>query len=147
MTTEVVNTRKGDRFKVLVHIGGSFGPSEMTVVDLSLAGMQIVHPQPIRIGTRARVAFQYRDVSVTIPARLVWSHLSQKTGEAGKLLYVSGLHVEAVDPAYAAAINSLFRIGALQQDSDSMERKRARIQEREEARKSQVKLMPPPRPE
>ena len=147
MTTEVENTRKGERFTVLVLLpgtfGGTFGAAEVTIGNISLGGLQIVHAQSLRIGSRGRISFHYRDLSVTVPARVIWSHLSKNPDPSGKLLYESGLQLESSDPQYAAAINSLFRAGAVRQDSESMERKKARLLEREEARKALMKATPP----
>jgi len=142
MTTNVNDLRGGERYSVLEPLPGTFGSSDMKVMNLGTSGMQILHPHPMRIGTRARVTFQRGDVSVTTEARLLWSHLSQTPDNSGKFLYVSGLRIENPDPQYAAAINSLFRAGAVQKDTDSMEKKRVRALEREKARKSQMSGIP-----
>jgi hypothetical protein len=145
MIADVVNTRKSERFTVLANIAGSFGAAEMTVLDISVAGLQIEHAHPLKIGTRGRLAFQYRNITVAVQARLIWSHLSPKKpgDDSGKLLYVSGIHLDSADSQFATAIDSLLRVGAIRQDSQSMERKRVRIQEREEARKAQMKALRP----
>jgi hypothetical protein len=143
MTAEVIDLRKGDRFTVLVPLAGTFGTSDITVANIALVGLQIVHAQPLRIGTRARVTVHHADISVVTQARLLWSHLSQTPDDSGKLLYVSGIRLENPDAQYAAAVNALFRIGAIRPDTQSMDRKRERTKEREEARKSQMRMTPP----
>jgi hypothetical protein len=115
----------------------------VTIANISLGGLQIVHAQALRIGSRARMAFHYRDLAVAVPAKVIWSHLSKNPDPSGKLLYVSGLQLESADTQFAFAVNALFRSGAVRQDSESMERKKARIQEREEARKALMKARPP----
>src|SRR5688572_13661611 len=108
--------RKADRFVVTDQIPITFGPGDGTLLNLSVAGAQITHPQPIRIGTVARLAFRRGDVVVTTQARVVWSHLVPSAG--GKLTYRSGLRIDAPDQHYAMAINSLLRAGAIRQDLD-----------------------------
>jgi hypothetical protein len=142
MTGNASDLRKGERFIAVALISGTFGASEMTVTNFGIAGLQISHAHPMRIGTRARVSFQRGDVTIAAQARLLWSHLSQTPDSSGKLLYVSGLRLDNPDAEYAAAIHALFRNGAIELDTESMGRKRTRMLEREEARKSQVKLIP-----
>lgn len=143
MTADVIDLRKAERFTAVEPIAGTFGGSDMTVQNIGVLGLQIVHAQPLRIGTRARVVFRRGDAAVATQANLIWSHLSRTPDDSGKLLYVSGLRIENAEPQYAAAINTLFRIGAIRPDTESMDRKRARILEREEARKSQMKVIVP----
>lgn len=143
MTTEVENTRTVERYTVLVLLPGTFGAVEVTVANVSAAGLQIVHPQAVRVGSQARISFHYRDIAVTAPARVIWSRLSRNPDPSGKLLYVTGLQLEGADPQFAVAVNGLFRLGAVRPDSESMERKKARILEREEARRALLKSNPP----
>ena len=142
MTMTVEELRRADRFVAVEPISGTFGPTDASVVNVSIGGVQITHPLPLRIGTVGRLAFSRGDTVVSTQARVLWSHAAPVTG--GKLVYRSGLRIEAVDPQYAMALNSLIRAGAIRQDLDSMERKRKRDQEREEKRKSGPKpLMVP----
>lgn len=142
MTPDASDLRKGERFAAVALIAGTFGPSEMTITNLGIAGVQIAHAHPMRIGTRARLAFHRGDLTVVTQARLLWSHLSQTPDASGKLLYVSGLRLENPDAQYANALNTLFRNGALQLDTESMEKKRVRLAERAEARRSQMRVIP-----
>lgn len=134
--------RKADRFVVTDPITITFGPTDGTLLNLSLGGAQITHPQPMRIGTLGRLAFRRGDVIVMTQARVVWSHVASAPG--GNLTYRTGLRIEAVDPQYAMAINALLRARAIRQDLDSLDRKREREQQREEKRKSGPKPLPPP---
>lgn len=132
--------RKADRFVVVDPITGTFGPADASVLNLSLAGAAISHGQPIRIGTLGRLAFRRGDIIVATQARVIWSHVVPGTG--GKLIYRSGLRIEAADPQYAMAINSLIRSGTIRQDLDSLERKREREMAREAKRNSGPKSIP-----
>lgn len=139
MTPEVVDLRKGERFTVIEPLTGTFGQAEVAVVNLGLGGVQISHPQPVRIGTRAKLWCRRGDVTITTTGTVVWSHLSATS--AG-MVYLSGIRLDAADPQYALAINTLVRGGVLRQELDSLDRKRQRMREREEARKSQVRMIP-----
>ena len=140
MNMTVEELRKADRFVAVEPIAGTFGPTEASVVNVSISGAQITHPLPLRIGTVGRLAFKKGDAAVATQARVIWSHAAP--GAGGKLVYRSGLKIEAVDPQYAMALNSLIRAGAIQQDLDSLERKRKRDQEREEKKKSGPRAIP-----
>lgn len=141
MSEEVIDLRKGDRFQAVEPIGGSFNGIDVSVINVSVTGAQIMHAQPMRIGTRSRLAFQHGEVTVSVLVQVVWSHLWQTPdGHA----YRSGVHLDASDVMYAAAVNALIRSGALHRDTESLERKRQREQERELRRKSGPKLDPAP---
>lgn len=141
---QVEELRKTDRFVAVEPIAGTFGPTDASVLNISIGGAQISHPIPIRIGTTGRLAFRRGDVIVATQARVLWSHVAP--GPGGKLMYCSGLRIEAVDPSYAMAINSLLRAGAIRQDLDSMDKKRKRMIEREEKKKSGPKVIPTSEP-
>ena len=141
MNEDVIDLRKGDRFHAVEPIGGSFSAIDVSVINVSVTGAQIMHAQPIRIGTRSRLAFRHGEVTVSVQVQVVWSHLWQTPeGHA----YRSGVRLDAADAQYAAAVNSLIRSGAIQRDTESLERKRQREMERELRRKSGPKINPVP---
>jgi hypothetical protein len=135
MTIEIIELRKGDRFLTTEPVTGTFGPVEVAIVDLSLGGAQLSHPQPLRIGTRGKLSFKRGDITATVAAHVVWSHLSKT---AGGMSYVSGLQLDAAEPQYGMALNSLLRAGVLRKDGDSLTKKKERMLEREQQRKSQM---------
>ena len=137
---EVEELRKTDRFIAVEPFPATFGPVDGSVINLSIGGAQISHPQPIRIGTVGRLAFKKGDAAVSTQARVIWSHVTPSAG--GKLMYRTGLKIEAVDPQYALALNTLIRAGLLPQELDSMERKKKRDEEREEKKKSGPRPIP-----
>lgn len=139
MTIEVTDLRRADRFVAVEPVSGTFGPAEMIVLDLSLAGAKISHAQPIRIGTRAKLTFKRGDATATLHAQVVWSHLSP--GKGG-MSYQSGLKLEGVDAQYALALNTLLRANVLKKDTNSLERKRERLVQRELARKTLTRTIP-----
>lgn len=139
MNDDVNDSRQGDRFYAAEPIHGSFNGADVSVMNVSVGGAQIVHAQPIRIGTRSRLAFQNGDVTVSVPVQVVWSHLSQTNdGNA----YRSGVRLDVPDVVYAAAIHALLRMGVVERDTESLERKRQREMERELRRKSGPRFVP-----
>ena len=136
----VEELRKTDRFVSAEPIGGTFGQAEASLVNFSITGVQISHPQPIRIGTIARLSFRHGEASAVIQARVLWSHVTPMPG--GALVYRTGLRLENVDAHYALALNTLVRAGAVKRDAESLDRKRQRDQEREEKKKPGPKPIP-----
>jgi hypothetical protein len=141
MNDDVIDLRKGDRFHVVEPIVGSFNAVDVSVINVSGTGAQIMHDAAIRIGTRARLAFRHGENTVSVLVQVVWSHLWQT---AGGHAYRSGVRLDAPDVQYAAAVNALLRSGVIQRDTESLERKRQREVERELRRKSAPKLTPLP---
>ena len=139
MTIEIIELRKGDRFLATEQIHGTFGPAEVIVIDLSLGGAKFSHPQPLRIGTRAKLAFVIGDISASAQGIVIWSHLARATGG---MSYISGLKLDSVEPQYGMALNALLRAGVLRKEIDSLEKKKERMIEREELRKSQKRVIP-----
>ena len=139
MTIEIIELRKGDRFLATEQIHGTFGPAEVIVIDLSLGGAKFSHPQPLRIGTHAKLTFKIGDISASAQGVVIWSHLARATGG---MSYVSGVKLESVEPQYGMALNALLRAGVLRKEIDSLEKKKERMIEREELRKSQRRVIP-----
>lgn len=136
MTNEIVDLRGAERFVATELIAATFASCEASLLDIALYGLRISHGEPLRIGTRARFVATKGDARLDIPAQVVWSHLGNS---GGKLVYTSGLRIETPEPRYAAAINALFKSGALRRDPESLERKRQRMLEREAERAKTTK--------
>jgi hypothetical protein len=132
MSIEVADLRKGDRFVFVHPPTGTFGSVDVSVIDVSLAGAQIQHAQALRIGTTARLAFRQDGEIVSTQGQVLWSHfLKTPTG----LIYCSGMRIQP-DTSYATAVNAFYKSGAAQRDTESMERKRQRMLEREKERQA-----------
>ena len=142
MDVHVSDLRNAERFSVLDRIAGTFGAAEVTVINLSSEGVQVSHPQPLRIGSSARLVLQHGDVHATQPARVLWSHLSKKPDSGGRLLYETGLLLLSPDGTWGQAIHHLMKKGLLRQDIDSLERKRLREIERQQRRAQINPLIP-----
>ena len=139
MTNECVDLRHGDRFILTEPVSGVFGPAEVVLLNISLGGMQIMHGNPLRIGTRARIQFRHGAANVALSAHVVWS---RAVSEHGKLHYHSGIKLDSPDAPYTMAIATLVRSGAARQDLESLDRKRRRLAEREQQRAERSKLRP-----
>ena len=142
MTIEVKELRAAERYILDTPVSASFGASEVSIVNIGSGGIQIIHPLPIRIGSTSRLWFRIRDVAVATNGRLIWSHLAKPSSNGGKLSYRSGIRIE--DLEFAAAVRTLVDRGFLTPDSDSLERKRKRLieKERERSDKHLVRAVP-----
>jgi hypothetical protein len=141
MTIEVKELRVAERYVFNVPLAGSFGPSEVTLVNIGTGGVQITHPLPLRIGSSARFSFRIRDVAAATNGRLIWSHLSKTRDAAGNLSYRSGVRIE--DASFADAVAALAERRIIQLDADSLERKRQRLLEKERSRSDKHLLVRP----
>jgi hypothetical protein len=128
---EVQELRAAERYIAILTLSGSFGAASVTVRDICEQGVQIEHPQPLRIGTRGRLWFKRGDVGAAVQAVVVWSHLSKTPSDEGKLLYHSGVKVESGTNEFASALQKLALQGAIRRDFESLDRKRQRILDRE----------------
>jgi len=129
---ELRELRAGDRFVADERLAGTFGSTSITVVDLAEQGAQIEHAQPLRLGARGRFFFRRGDISVSSTALVLWSHLSKRPNAEGKLLYRSGLRIEEEVEEFGTALRQLVRTGICHRDIDALDRKRRRIEEREQ---------------
>lgn len=127
---DISELRVTERFRTAEALIGSFGSASVALIDVSAFGAQIEHAQPLRIGTRARLWFKRGEVSVSLQAVTMWSHLSKTPNVQGKYLYHSGLRVETEDRDFHHALQALLDRGVLAPDRESLERKRQRELER-----------------
>lgn len=139
MPIEAGELRQGERFNFTDPHDATFTGIEVSILNIGLGGVQICHPQLLRLGTHGPLHFRHDDGVVTVTGRVLWSHLAQT--DSG-MLYRSGIAIDAPDQQFASAINTFFRMGVIHRDHESLERKRAQMQEREERRRSQPRLAP-----
>ena len=133
---EINELRTSDRFGAVEPLPGGFGSAPITILNLASRGVQIEHSQPLRLALSGRLWFRRGDVAVSVQGRVVWSHLSKTRDPNGKLLYHSGIHVPEEASDLGGAIAALARHGVVQQDHDSLERKRATAEEKEQLRQT-----------
>jgi hypothetical protein len=128
--------RSSDRFVAIDPLPGGFGSASITVLDLATRGAQIEHAQPLRLSLAGRLWFKGGRATVSVQGRVVWSHLSKTRDPNGKMLYHSGIHVPDGTEELVAAIEMLAREGVVRKESDSLERKRATLEERGQQRQA-----------
>jgi hypothetical protein len=127
---DVKNLRGTERFNLTEPLGGSFGSASVTILNMSVDGLKVEHAQPIRLGTKARLWFRRADISVSVQALLMWSHLSKTPNDKGKYLYNSGLRIDTLGNEFSLALQGLMDAGVTVQDAESLDRKRQRQLER-----------------
>ena len=131
---DVSELRTAERFRTAEPLPGSYGSASIALRDLSAAGAQIEHTQPLRLGSKARLWFKRGDVAVSVQAEMVWSHLSKTPNEQGKYLYRSGLRVEVQDYDFGTALQTLLDRGIISPDRESLDRKRAKLVDKQAER-------------
>jgi hypothetical protein len=141
MPSNVTDSRSAARFKVDEPLHGSFANADVVIQDLAESGVQIEHAEPLRLATTGRLALKLGETAVTVPAIVIWSRLSQTPNAKGKLLYRSGLRLEASLEKFAKVINTLAGSGLLRSDHESLDRKRQKIEEKEQLRASRPVVM------
>jgi len=137
MEPDVKELRAADRYIVMEKLGGSFGSAQVTLIDVGEQGMQIEHAQPLRLATKGRLWFKRGEISVSLHAFVVWSKLFGKH-------YRSGLRIDEGTHDFASAMQTLLRYGLIKRDDDSLNRKRKRLEEKEQekAGKPVMKFVP-----
>ncbi len=131
-TSDVQDSREAERFVASNPIEGRFGRRDVTIWDLAECGLQMEHAEPLKIATKGLVGFKLDEMTVTIPGIVIWSHLSTTTDAHGRLLYRSGVRLEADIELFASAINRLAGSGRIQPDAASLERKRKKQVDRDQ---------------
>src|SRR6202171_4766639 len=140
---EVKDLRSGERWLLDEPVVGSFGAAEVTVVNVAEQGVQLTHAQPLRLATRARLWFRRGTIAVNVHGMIVWSHLSKNPNHEGKYLYQSGVRVESSADEFARTLTDLSSHHLLRRDAGSLERKRQRLLERENAPRPVMKWLRP----
>jgi hypothetical protein len=98
--------RVAERFVPLRQIGGIFGETKFTIMQMSSTGLRIKHDEPLMPGTEAKVSFALLKParSVVVRARVVWTSLA-RSGDAR--FSISGLRVLDHQERVARAIDLL----------------------------------------
>jgi hypothetical protein len=144
MSPNITDSRSAARFKIDEPLHGSFANADVVIQDLAESGVQVEHAEPLRLATTGRLALKLGEMAVTVPAIVIWSRLSQTANAKGKLLYRSGLRLEANLEQFAQVINTLAGSGLLRPDHESLERKKQKVQDKQEQLASRPSVMPIP---
>lgn len=132
--TEIREQRLEERYVVKEALSGSFGAAAIRVLDVSQQGMQIEHPQPLRLATRSRLWFKRGDIALSVQGVVIWSRLSKTPNNEGKLLYRSGIRLVGEGDEMTAAIQALSDRGVIHRDPESLDRKKKLVQKKEDER-------------
>jgi hypothetical protein len=131
-TSDVRDLRAAQRFIADRPMEGRFGRLQVRICDLAECGLQIEHAEPLKIATKAVVGFKLAEITITVPGIIIWSRLSQTPNEQGRLLYRSGVRLEADIELVASALNRLAGSGSIRRDTASLERKRKKLANRDQ---------------
>jgi len=139
-TPDLSDLRDSDRFVPAQPVVGSFGSVGFTIINLGIGGLQIEHPDPLKIGNQSRLALEIPAAKLPeMRGRVVWSRLSRTPNPQGKYLYRSGLRVDEDKDILARSIGFLIKSGRVHLDSHSLERKK--LAQEEKARRAANPVM------
>jgi hypothetical protein len=133
---DVSDARSEDRYLTQVTLGGTLGPTDISVVDIGEHGAQVRHPTPVKLGAIARLAFALPagHGEVRVQATVVWSRLAAKPDASGRRDFFTGLRLDDDEGAVKDAIEHLLRANALRPDRASLEKKRKMLAEKEKSK-------------
>ena len=98
--------RRAERYVPLRQIGGIFGETKFSILQMSTTGLRIRHQEPVMPGTEAKVSFALLKParSVVVRARVVWTSIA-RSGE--ERFSISGLRILDHQERLARAIDLL----------------------------------------
>jgi hypothetical protein len=142
MTSDVRDLRRSERFVADRPIAGHFGGTDVTILDLCDSGLQVQHADPLKLAAKGRLGFTVDEMKITVPAIVIWSRLSQNSDGHGRLLYRSGIRLEADIELFAKAIVVLAACGRIRPDVTSLDRKRRKVTQRGQEIQSRPIVVP-----
>lgn len=134
--TDVADARSESRYLAQVIISGTFGATDVSVIDVGDHGAQVRHPTPVKLGTIGRLAFPLPSGKglVRVQATVVWSKLATKADAAGKRDFFTGLRLDDDDGLVKQSIEEMLHTNALRPDRTSLEKKKRMLAEKEKAK-------------
>lgn len=132
MTPDLKDLRGSERYLVTEKLSGSFGAAQVVLIDLAEQGAQIEHAHPLRLATKGRLWFKRAEISISLHAIVVWSRLSKTPNDQGKYVYRSGLRIDEGAEDFGTAMQMLSEHEVIKKDTESLDRKRQRHEEREQ---------------
>lgn len=134
MNASVEETRRRTRYVVRGYVRGVFGAVDVSVCDLSETGLQLEHVTPLKPGTKARGAIQYRGTATPYDGVVTWCRLSTTANQDGKFLYRSGVRLEASEPTILTLVHTMTRDAEAMEDVASLDKKAAKLAARTQTR-------------
>lgn len=125
-TGSVAEARQKPRFLMHPRVPATFSGVPVSVLDLSISGLKLEHAAPMRIATSGSIHLETEEnpAHVTVRGRVVWSKLSCVADRQGKLLYQSGVRLDAVPDSVAGLFGRVIHLYG-ERDARSILTKRA----------------------
>lgn len=138
---DIQDLRTQNRYIVSTPFSGSFGASEIRIIDLSISGLQVQHDEPLRLGLQARVFFAISATHrVSWRGTVVWSHIAKTADERGKHPYCSGIRIDEDRSEVEPVLKEIIAGGKAFAERDSLERKKRAIREKARARAERMAM-------
>ena len=106
---DTTGTRRAPRFTMQPHVTILVDGNPATLVDLSVAGAQLVSPSVVRPNQRIKITFREDDSAHTVSATVVWAKFELAKGSPGPI-YRAGAEFTAADAAPIEAFCERHRI-------------------------------------
>lgn len=149
MTDKIDDFRDHRRYLLAPPLEGSFGATEVGILNLGLHGVQVQHLVPLKPGARGRLiaAIPGRERKIALQGTVVWSRLSKSPDAGGKLAYRSGIHFDESSNFPSDALDALEASGLARVDEEALQRKRealARKQQQRQQSHARASVQPGP---
>ncbi|MBW3563460.1 MAG: PilZ domain-containing protein [Acidobacteria bacterium] len=106
------------RFPLEPPLRATFDTDTVDVLDLSYSGLRIRGCRAVRIGEKVPVRVDLENGSISVIAKVVWSHLVNERNAEGQPLFRSGLRVAEGMESMRAGVERLRSNGGLDPERD-----------------------------
>jgi len=96
--------RTVERIRLLPHLDGSAGTIKLEVTEISMGGVRLQHYQPLQVGTKIRLQFEWDEEQVTLPSVIVRCSV-EKFGSNS--VYLSGARFDDPDGRSRARVKRM----------------------------------------
>lgn len=137
--SDVRDLRKSTRYIVHPPLSGTFAFTDVVVTDLSASGIQVRHPEAVRLGTTGRLTFTLPENGgrYSLSGRVVWSHLSREPDDEGRHPFFTGLQLDEESREVAErAISRMLELSIASPDTSSLQTKRRRMHQKARERRT-----------
>lgn len=134
-TPDVHDLRGHQRYTVNPPVTATYGSVSVAVLNMSPTGLLLEHPDPLKLRATSRISIPFPGVGQQVAelrGEIQWSRLSKKPNSAGKYLYRSGVKLLQSEENISVIARLLHAYGA-RPDSQSLERKRELLKQKQEA--------------
>jgi hypothetical protein len=96
--------RTVERIRLLPHLDGSAGNIKLELTEISMGGARIQHYQPLQVGTKIRLRFEWDEEPIELPSVIVRCSV-EKFGATS--IYLSGVRFDYPDADARAKIKKM----------------------------------------